>query len=176
VGANQHTFVPYTEQEITDVLMAVIANAGNCAAAERSLREQGKRAPKPGTISQWVKYAHAGQYMELRDKYAEQIEGQLVHEYRDVIARATEGAKLAIDSAVTALESGFDKEPSRTAANLATVADKYTRDMLTLQGRPTRITENRDVNEIVRALEARGIRLIADAESLELPEGDGNAD
>ena len=50
-----------------------------------------------------------------------------------------------------------DRDPSRTAANAATVADKMTSKLLALTGRPTSIREDRNLNEIMRSLVAKGI-------------------
>lgn len=145
----------FTPEEITDALMACVANAGNAAAAIRSLEAQEKRAPSSGTLHEWMRWTHAARYQELRDKFSEELDQQIIHDWRDVIALATDGTKKAVQKAVNGIED--DKDPSRTAANLATVADKYTRNKLTAEGKPSRITETRDVNELLRSLIAHGV-------------------
>ena len=148
---------PYTEAEITEGLMALIAWAGNASAAARSLEAQGKMTVNPATLHAWAREKHSDRYEELRSKYAEQLEGQLVHEYRDVARLAVEVQREALDQALTRLKGGKDQDPSRTAANAATVADKMTRNTLALSGRPTSIREDRNLNEVLRSLAAKGI-------------------
>lgn len=151
---------PFTEQEITDALMACIANAGSPTRAIEALEAQDKRAPSLGTLSRWMHWTHAPKYQELRDKLGDELDRQLIHEWRDVVALATDGTKKAVQKAIDGIDD--DKDPSRTAANLATVADKYTRGKLTAEGKPTRITETRDVNELLRGLIAQGIFQLAE--------------
>jgi hypothetical protein len=69
---------------------------------------------------------------------------------------ATEGVKLATAEAIKRLKKGQDDAPARSAVELASAADKMTRDMLTLSGRPQVIHETRSVTEIVRNLAAMG--------------------
>ena len=148
---------PYTEAEITEGLMAVIAWAGNASAAARSLKAQGKMEVSSTTLLEWMRERHAAKYEELREKYADQLEAQLIHEYRDVARLAVEVQRTGLEKAKSRLEDGKDQDPARTAANAATVADKMTRNMLSLSGRPTSIREDRNLNEVLRSLAAKGI-------------------
>lgn len=155
---------PYTEAEITEGLMAVIAWAGNCAAAERALKAEGKLDVAGGTLQRWIKGPHADRYAEMREKYADQLEARLVQEYRDNTGLALSVQRLALEKAQERLESGKDQDPARTAANAATVADKNVRNMLSLSGRPTQIREDRNLDQVLRSLMAKGV--------LALPEGE----
>lgn len=159
----------YTEEQINDALMAVIAWAGNCTAAHRDLEASGKRVPAIETLRRWTRHAHAARYIELQEKYREQLEGQLENEYLGVAREATEGVREGVARAREQLEKNADRDPSRTAANLATVADKMTRDSLTLQGRPTSIREDRNVEEIIRSLVAKKVLALPEGEAEEPP-------
>jgi hypothetical protein len=154
----------YSEPEITETLTAVIAWAGNVEAARRYLQQEGKRAPASQTIAEWIHGKHSGMFAALRSEHAETQEQQLIHMLRDVAAQAVSVSSKAVEQAQVKLEAGKDQDPSRTAANLATVADKTTGKMLALSGRPTSIREDRNLNEIMRSLVAKGV--------LQLPEGE----
>ena len=103
------------------------------------------------------------------DKYSAQLEGQLVHEYRDVARQAVEVQRLALDHAKSRLEAGKDQDPGRTAANVARVTQLMTDKMLSLSGRPTSIREDRNVEEVLRSLAAKGIIEIPGEDVVEEP-------
>lgn len=147
----------FSEQEITDCLMAVIAWAGNCSAAHRYLQAEEKRCPSVGTLADWIKGRYAIRYDELREKFRDQLETNLANEYRDTARLAVEVQRKALDRAMENLEGNNDKDPSRTAANAATVADKMTGKLLALTGRPTSIREDRNLEEILRSLAAKRV-------------------
>lgn len=136
--------------------MALVAWAGNAAAASRFLASERDLQIKPTTLSNW-KQSHSIEYMELRDKYATQMEEQLAHEYRDVALTAMAVERIALDKAQIALLSGDEKDPARAAANIARVGQTATDKLLALTGRPTQITETRNLDEILRSLAARGV-------------------
>ena len=159
-----------TEADITTGLMAMIAWGGNALAASRSLKAQGKMNIAAPTLTSWAKERYPQRYQELREKYAPQLEAQLAHEFRDVAMLAVEVERLALEKAKTRLKAGDDMDPSRTAANSATVADKMSSKLLALTGRPTSIREDRSAEEIIRRLVQSGI--------IALPAGkeEGNGD
>ena len=154
----------FTEEQVTTGLMALIAWAGNAAAASRALKaDKGLDIPSV-TLNSWAKDVYAPRYAEMREKYAEQMETELVHEYRDVARQAVEVQRKALDRAMYELSCNNDRDPARTAANAARVAQSMTDKMLALSGRPTSIREDRNLQEIMRSLVAKGI--------LQLPEGE----
>jgi hypothetical protein len=113
--------------------------------------------PSYQTLIHWVKYTHSIRYGELREKAAVEVEERLVHDYRDIARQAAEATAVAIGQATVMLEKGKDLDPARTASNLAKVATNMTDKMLSLSGRPTSIREDRNVEEILRSLAAKGI-------------------
>lgn len=153
-------FIPYTQEEIDDALTALIAFAGNAAAAIRYLEQEGKRAPAYPTLMDWSRTKYWERYEELREQFAAKREATLVNNYLDASLRATEAMVLAADKAKERLDRDEDNDPARTAANLAMVARSATDKRLALQGRPTQISENRDATQILRGLMARYPQLI----------------
>jgi hypothetical protein len=154
----------WTQAQITEGLLAMVAWAGNASAASRYLASERKLQIKPATLSGW-KQVHAIQYNELRDKYATQMEEQLAHEYREVARFAVEVERLALEKAQQALYAGDERDPARAAANISRVAQSSTDKLLALTGRPTQITESRGIEEILRSLAARGVLQIPEATS-----------
>lgn len=146
----------YTEDEIIAGLMAVIAWAGNATAAARYLKAEKGIDLNAATLNSW-KTVHAARYAEMREQYASQKETELAHEFRDVAMLAVVGERLAIEKATARLKAGKDEDPGRTAANLARVAQSSTDKLMTVTSRPTQITENRGLQEILRSLGAMGV-------------------
>lgn len=145
--------------------MAMISWAGNASAASRYLAREGPCPINPSTLNHW-KILYAARYDELREKYSEQMETQLANEMREIARMAVEVERLALEKAQQLLLSGDDRDPSRSAANAARVAQSSTDKLLSLTGRPSQITETRGIQEILRSLAAKGI--------LKLPEVAGN--
>lgn len=144
----------YTEAEITECLIALISWGGQATATVRALKAQGKRTPTPVTLTAWSRDKYAARFNELSEKYAEQLEGQLIAEYRSLIRRALDVERLALDRTEARLKANEDNDPGRTAANLSRVSQSHTDKMLSLSGRPTAIKEDRGPEAVIAALVA----------------------
>lgn len=162
----------FTEEQITTGLMAVVIWHGNASAASRYLKAEKDLDISNATLGEWVKYRHAARYLELREKFADQIEQSLIHEYRDAAALAAQVTHKALLRAEERLDAGRDRNPGRTAANTAQAVDTLTRNTLTLSGRPSQIKETRGLREILRSLAARGVLELPDSEVQEIESGE----
>ena len=151
--------VSYTQQEITQVLTCVVAWSGNISAAIRHLRAEGEmeRIPTWWAINHWVRRDHVDLYNSIRENNLSEMERDLADRYRGVAAQAVEATEIGVQVAVKRLKAGKDKDPSRSAANLATVADKALRDYSLLEGKPTSIQEQRGLADAMRALIDMGV-------------------
>ena len=155
---------PFSQEQIDDALMALIAWAGNASAAVRHLKSVGKRAPRVETLLNWSRTLHWERYQELREKYGDQIEKGLAADYLDSARELREVAHMAAEKAKERLEAGEDQDPGRTAANLARASAIALEKSLTLQGKPTQITESRNPSEILAGLIARHPQIFGLAE------------
>lgn len=176
-GNNGHNFGPthrnfYNQEEIDDALSALIGHAGNAAKAIEYLESEGKRAPCASTLLKWARITHWERHEELRELVAGRREDQLANDLLDLTARATEGIALGIEKTIERLDSGKDEDPAKSTASLARVLQTGIEKRLTLQGRPTRITETIDVEARVRKLVAMGVLHLPDGETPALEPGD----
>lgn len=155
---------PYTQEEIDKCLTALVAYAGVANAAVKYLESiaDGGRVPTPGTLAQWARTLHWERYEQLREQWAGKVEQTVANDMRDAAREAVEVQRLAVEKARERLEAGRDDDPARSAASLARVAQSNTDKLLSLTGRPTQITENRNVNEILRSLVAKGVLALPD--------------
>jgi len=165
---------PYSQDEIQEVLMTVASYCGNVDQAHRHLIEEHGHAPRPHTISGWISGPHAEAYSTLREQHQERHEQEITERLRGTMASAVEATQLGVQKARERLEAGEEHDPARAAANLATVVDKSTRDYLHLQGRPTSIRQERNLEETLRSLIGAGILSVAggEPEQLEAPAED----
>src|ERR1035437_826872 len=92
----------YSEEEITEGLMAMIAWAGNASAASRYLKSQKQIELPAVTLNGW-KTSHAIRYDELREKYSGQVEAALADERRDSAMQATQLPQLAMGRRLSGL-------------------------------------------------------------------------
>jgi hypothetical protein len=102
-------------------------------------------------------------YAKRREELAPQLEGIFANDLLDNARRSSLVIQLAIDETKQRLETGTVAEPSRVARDLSQVMSQAVDKRLAIQGRPTQITEHRDVNEILRQLVALGVFKIDDA-------------
>lgn len=155
------------EEEIVRGLTAVVHCAGNykraseLLAAEELEREREGLPPSMATYNQatlrdWCIRLHASRYAELRDKYAAELEGGLIHDMRDLAIQGIEAQRIAIEKARERLEDGESDDPARDAAALSRVVQTNVDKMLAVSGRPTSIREDRrNPEEILRGLIAK---------------------
>ena len=145
----------YSQEEVTKGLMAMVAWAGRPTDAKRSLEETDDLSIPTSTLRSWVEGSHRDEYEELKGKWAHKMESILVGQYREVALRATMAQRKAVEEAEKRLDRGADTDPARTAAALSKVSQSATDKMLSLTGRPSQITETRNMNEILRSLAAK---------------------
>lgn len=147
----------YTEDEVHRSLLAVIACAGNIAAAKRELEDQNVPVTE-STLRRWVNHDHSAEYHRLRDEHAPDLEARLAHEFRDVASRAVEVQKLALAKALTRLENNQDDDPAKTAQFAARTGQSAVDKLMTLTNRPDKIIgDQRGIDELLRSLAARKI-------------------
>ncbi len=148
----------FTEDEIKQGLLAVIAMNGNVLAATRALEE----ADPPmfvnnTTLRAWVNKDHMIEYQRLRDEYEAQMEQHLADSFRGVAAQSVEVQSLALGAAKERLGKGVDSEPAKTAMLAARAGGTAVEKLMTLTNRPERITEQRDVSDVLRSLVGKGV-------------------
>lgn len=153
---------PFTAEEIETCLHALVAWAGNASQTSRYLKAEKDLDISHVTLNNW-KRVHGPRYDEIREKYTAQIETRLAFEMRETAALAVAATKLGVEKAAEKLEAGKEDDPSRAAANLSRIAQSNVDKLLSLTGRPSRITEDRNIGEILRSLAAKGVISIPDA-------------
>lgn len=157
---------PFSQEEIDQALTAMVAYAGKAHTAVKYLATNGNpdlRVPTGVTLLDWSRTTHWERYEQIRETWAAKVELTVANDMRDAAREAIEVQRIAVEKTRERLEAGRDDDPARSAANLARVASTNTDKLLSLTGRPSQITESRNVNEILRSLVAKGVLSLPDA-------------
>jgi hypothetical protein len=140
----------FGEEEVVKGMMAVLGST-DYRVASKILAAEGLEISHE-TLRRWCQEKRVAQYEELREQWAPKIEAQLANNLLDNARLATATERLAIETTKSNLENGREREPAKVARDISQVKAQAIDKRLALQGRPTQITEKRDVNEIVKAL------------------------
>lgn len=164
------TDVTYTAEDRAHALAALVANLGNIA---RTVADTGI---SDKTLRKW-REDYAEQYRDMEDTYARGIEAEIVQRARENARKAGEVVELAVEKAQTELESPRHisaGELAKVARDMSQVHSQNVDKVLTLTGRPSQITESRELVALVQSLENDGVLRIApstDSTAEEIPDG-----
>lgn len=124
---------------------------------------------KARTIRHW-RNVHAERYEHIVANRARLIDQACIEEFRTIVQEAAEVTLIAVRAERKNLEAGRTREPGQSALNMAKTAAQMADKVAMMEGRPTTIVEHRNADDILRALEAKG--LVVDATAEELPTGE----
>jgi hypothetical protein len=139
----------------TEMALSAIATCPTMAHAATLLKEQGITCT-PAKLRTMASL-HSEELDKLRERVAPKIEAAAANNMLSTVWEASEVQNLAIERAKEMLEEGRVADPSKVARDLADVMAKNVDKRLALQGRPTQISEHRNTDEVIRALEGMGV-------------------
>lgn len=185
----------YTNEERERALTALALRGGSVTRARELMAQDPlfDRVPEAASLKRWQR-DYAERYSEILVLVAPQLEEAAKHDYRQIVARTNEAHLAAIERAHDGIKVDIDlpadatpediqraselasarwsgaRDASQVAKNLA-IAGGVAADKLALaEGRPTSITEHRDPDQILRAIEAiAGRRDSVDSSAVEEP-------
>jgi hypothetical protein len=163
----------YPPATIEEGLYALARFNGNSRRAHKALAEVGIEVPR-GTLEHWKQRTHKERYARIRDEVIPSV-------YQEHADRFHELVELESNIAQELAEQLRDKVHELEARDLSTalrnleVSKSLNFDKASIaDGRPTVIHEKRDLSEIVRALQGKGIEIevIEDANPRPLESGE----
>lgn len=157
----------YTPEQIDRGLLEV-AVCGNAALASKRLAAEGLEIDDR-LLRMWRSEIHAGRYAEIAAEQAPKIEATIVEAARRIAQRAAEIELKALDRTEEQLDAGDVKDPAAVARNLAVAKAVNIDKTLTLESRPSQISEVRRPEEIIRSLEKLGVLKAIDGTAEEEP-------
>jgi hypothetical protein len=152
----------YSDEDVIAGMLAVIGNT-SYPDAVRALKADGRDVSEE-TLRRWCKDTKSVQFEKLREEWGGKIEAQLASNFLDNARYAAQIERQALEAVQKSLDNNTAREPAKIARDVSQVKSQSVDKRLALQGRPTQITERRDLNEIVRALVGMKVAVIEDAE------------
>jgi hypothetical protein len=140
----------YTDQTGHQQALVAIACFPDLKQAKQYMSEQGYDLSIPALET--IRRNKGPELEKVREEVAPKLEASLANDMLDNARIATEVERLAIERTKTLLAEGRIADPSRVARDLSQIKTQSIDKRLALQGRPTQITEHRDVSELVNAL------------------------
>ncbi len=166
VGEELVTYLP--EEKVPAVkidqgLMALVLCGGRAKEAAQHVGVTER------TLNRW-KQDNPGRYLEIqRDKGAE-IEAMALDSLRAFVVASEHVKVVALEKTLEYLESGKPRDPSAVLRNVATSQGLAISKLLELSGRPTSVTEHRNLDELLARLKHLGATV--DGIAVEVPSGD----
>ena len=155
-----------TEAEVDAALTAVALCAGRVTRAREQLAATGVNIPYQ-TLLMWKRDLFPNRYRHLAEKYAPVIERQMIATARAAALRSFEVASEAVELEHDRLAAGEVKDAAASARNIATTGGILTDKMLLLDGRPTVVTEQRSMDDVIRGLRDAGAIVEATCEEVQ---------
>jgi hypothetical protein len=124
--------------------------------AKAFLRDKGYRVDTR-QLARWRDVTYADRYQEVRRELAPKLEEHLILDQRDNVRLAVEVERIALERTKRMLKAGELPDPARVARDVSQTRSQGIDKILALEGRPSRIVENRDVKELVNALVGMGV-------------------
>lgn len=162
MGANQHSALQLTVDQVERALLEVAILSGNCSAASRRLKEvHGLDIAQP-RLKNWVLNLHRTRYEEIRRDVVPKIHATIANEAEDLAVAYAEAERDTLKIYDPSRISG--KDLPGAIRNLATAKAINLDKAQLLRGNPTEIIEKRNPQQILDGIAARFPQLVVDAE------------
>ena len=149
-------------------LEALVRNGGQIPTTVKALDKAGLKVDAR-TLKQWRDETHNAEYLEIERRVAQEIESEVISLARSNAHAAAAAEAKAIAKASEQLDRPHisAKDAASAANDLAKVKSANIDKMLVLTGRPSVISESRDMIAILQSLEKDGVLKVIDAEATE---------
>lgn len=158
------TVAPYTQEQITEGLLAVIAAAGNAAEGER------QTGVPAATLRGWRNEQYADLYRRLEEQYGRQIEEEIVARARENANAAAQAVQEGIAATVDEIRSGKCRDVAKATELLAKTMSVSVDRVLSLTGRPVNPegTSAKDILALISTMQAAGVLRVVDSTAEEV--------
>jgi hypothetical protein len=144
-------YISVTDYEAIDMALHTLAIHSSVRQAHKYLADQGYRI-ELARLKRWRDEDYAERFEEIRSNLAPRLENTLANDMLATAREANEVARQAIETTRKRLNAGKIEDSSRVARDLSQVSVQSVDKRLALQGRPTHVTEHRNIGELVNAL------------------------
>lgn len=136
-----------------DNALTAYAVHGNFAEVERILKDEFDLSVSTPTISRWVKSQYRERFLEISNRYADQVRVELAAAHERVARKAIDGADFAAEELLARLKRDRNSLPPHELGlalkHFSASAGSHQKASDVLRGRPTEIRENRSPEEFI---------------------------
>lgn len=168
---------PLTDSEIDRCLLTLYRHGGNVKEASVYLRNTHleDRAPTPERLKRWRQSTYRDRYIAIATENAEDLEKEILVRLREIATQTGLMQIEALERIMVQIASG-DVKPS-LVKELSIISGVSLDKMMTLQGRPNKIVQINNPDDIIKRLVEAGYAEVIDStvveEPKELREGSG---
>lgn len=158
------TGVPVSQEAVDEALTVLIAHTGNSQTASAYLDAKLDIRISPEELEHW-RLIFRDRFHQIAERLGPKLEEDIIREAREVAGRAMVLERKLLEETERQIANGKITDPARAAASISRVKQSAIEKLLSLTGRPERITEHRTADEVIRGLEAMGV-VVSDAEEV----------
>jgi len=155
----------HSEEDVSLGLLTLALNAGSSRKAAKNLSVQGYSITE-GTLRYW-REKYPERYHEIQSTKLKEIENLIIASGYESVIKADELEKEALALEMSRTRGKKIPDAARTAKNAAEVKRINLERIAALQGKPTRIIEHRNGDELLAGLARLG--LVVDSTATEEP-------
>lgn len=152
--------IPYGEKEVRRGLIAVAEANGNCAAAERLLKDDGMPVDD-STLWVWKTRSYKELYEQIRLEVLPKVTAQAIEEHRALAQRARGIEAQFMDRLADNVDKVQPRDLAGSLRNVGTTSAIHEDKAQLLAGMPTEIKGEQSAEQVLRSLNGRGIKIEA---------------
>lgn len=161
------TFISRSDDLAVEKAITALCLAPSPADAVEIMRADGYQCNETTLLGLVAHGEIADRFLARREELAATKERMVAADLLDNTELGTQVVRMALRRTLEKLEADTVDDPSRVARDVSQVVSQQVEKRLALQGRPTQITEVRDVSEIVRALAGMKVVQVIDSTAVE---------
>jgi hypothetical protein len=151
-----------------ELALTAIAAYPDTTEASEFLQAEHELIASPRKLEVFAQY-QSQSLQEVRQRLAPVKEAKLRHDLQDTAGMATAVTQAAIQRTGELLEEGRIQDPAKAARDMSQVMTQSVDKRALLEGKPTQIVQKRSTEEILRALESKGV---VQRPEIDLPEAE----
>ena len=151
-----HPASKYSAEEIERGLVLLALESGNVGRTRKLLKEEWGKAPDANTIGRWLE-RYRDHYAEIRQRVAPELKLKMAEVHADLAARLADLEHRTIDELDKELTELSPKDKANLLRNAAVSSGIHIDKSQLLSGGATAIIERRELPELLRALQAKGV-------------------
>jgi predicted transcriptional regulator YheO len=154
--------IKYSPADVDNALLQFVANGANSRAAER------ETGIEESLIRYWVEHTYSERYREISRLYRERVEDEIIALTVNNARTAAEGLDQVLQKAIAEGVEGKARDTGSLALALSKIVGNQMDKVLTMTGRPQKIVESKDIQNVIKFLADKGVVKVIDGDAEEI--------